>query len=102
MNPARDTARFSAIAAKVRANEPLALEDGVFLYGYPDLLALGSEKKQSPATPRSTLVQTPRTSPHREKAVAEFNPEAVNRALPPVPGFRAAPTTFGTSAGYPL
>ena len=34
--------RFDAIAAKVDAGEPLTLDDGVFLYRYPDLLALGS------------------------------------------------------------
>lgn len=37
-----DSARFSAIADKVHAREPLSLEDGVFLYRYPDLLAVGS------------------------------------------------------------
>jgi aminodeoxyfutalosine synthase len=37
-----DRSRFNAIANKVRANEPLSAEDGVFLYHYPDLLALGS------------------------------------------------------------
>ena len=39
---AKDTTRFATIAAKVRANEPLDLEDGVFLYTYPDLLAVGA------------------------------------------------------------
>jgi aminodeoxyfutalosine synthase len=37
-----DRSRFSAIADKVRNNEPLNSEDGVFLYHYPDLLALGA------------------------------------------------------------
>jgi aminodeoxyfutalosine synthase len=34
--------RFDRIAAKVRANEPLDLDDGVFLYRYPNLLAVGA------------------------------------------------------------
>ena len=38
----KDTARFDAIAAKVREGVPLDLDDGVFLYAYPDLLALGA------------------------------------------------------------
>jgi aminodeoxyfutalosine synthase len=33
--------RFADIAAKVRAGSPLDLDDGVFLYRYPDLLAVG-------------------------------------------------------------
>lgn len=37
-----DTARFATITHKVRDGEPLSLEDGVFLYRYPDLLAVGS------------------------------------------------------------
>jgi aminodeoxyfutalosine synthase len=35
-------ARFGEIATKVRAGEPLDADDGVFLYRYPDLLALGA------------------------------------------------------------
>ena len=43
MTPLRkDKPRFDAIAAKVRANEPLDLDDGVFLYHYNDLLAVGA------------------------------------------------------------
>lgn len=38
----KDTTRFARIAAKVREGVPLDLDDGVFLYEYPDLLALGS------------------------------------------------------------
>jgi aminodeoxyfutalosine synthase len=38
----KDTARFARIAARVREGVPLELDDGVFLYEYPDLLALGS------------------------------------------------------------
>ncbi len=37
-----DSAAFATIADKVHAREPLSLEDGVFLYRYPDLLAVGS------------------------------------------------------------
>lgn len=37
-----DSATLSTIQDKVRAGEPLSLEDGVFLYRYPDLLAVGS------------------------------------------------------------
>ncbi|PRQ07206.1 aminofutalosine synthase MqnE [Enhygromyxa salina] len=37
----KDTTRFAQIAAKVREGQPLDLDDGVFLYRYPDLLALG-------------------------------------------------------------
>ena len=37
-----DQARFTEIAKKVRDRTPLSLEDGVFLYRYPDLLAVGS------------------------------------------------------------
>ncbi len=37
-----DRQRFSTITSKVRDRVPLDLEDGVFLYHYPDLLALGS------------------------------------------------------------
>jgi aminodeoxyfutalosine synthase len=37
-----DRQRFSTITAKVRDRVPLDLDDGVFLYRYPDLLALGS------------------------------------------------------------
>ncbi|MEM9460210.1 MAG: aminofutalosine synthase MqnE [Myxococcota bacterium] len=33
---------FRAIEDKVRAGEPLSFEDGVFLYRYPDLLAVGT------------------------------------------------------------
>lgn len=39
---AKDRARFDQIAEKVRANEPLDAEDGLFLYTYPDLLAVGA------------------------------------------------------------
>jgi aminodeoxyfutalosine synthase len=42
MTRRKDTARFASIAAKVREGVPLELADGVFLYEYPDLLALGS------------------------------------------------------------
>ncbi|HVI04169.1 MAG TPA: aminofutalosine synthase MqnE [Enhygromyxa sp.] len=42
MTRRKDTARFASIAAKVREGVPLELDDGVFLYEYPDLLALGS------------------------------------------------------------
>ncbi len=44
MNDAIPTprARFDAIAAKVRAGTPLDADDGVFLYRYPDLLAVGA------------------------------------------------------------
>ena len=38
----KDTARFSVIAQKVRNEEPLTAEDGLFLYEYPDLLAVGA------------------------------------------------------------
>jgi aminodeoxyfutalosine synthase len=38
----RDTARFDGVAAKVRGGEPLDLDDGVFLYRWPDLLAVGA------------------------------------------------------------
>jgi aminodeoxyfutalosine synthase len=37
-----DKTRFATIAAKVRDGVDLDLDDGVFLYRYPDLLALGS------------------------------------------------------------
>lgn len=40
--PHKDRARFGRIAAKVREGEPLDLDDGVFLYRYPDLLAVGA------------------------------------------------------------
>jgi aminodeoxyfutalosine synthase len=40
--PAKDRARFAAITEKVRAGEALDLDDGVFLYTYPDLLAVGA------------------------------------------------------------
>jgi aminodeoxyfutalosine synthase len=46
----RDRERFERIANKVRAELPLDLDDGVFLYRYPDLLALGSlanEKREA-------------------------------------------------------
>ncbi len=39
---AADTTRFAQIRDKVRAREPLTHDDGVFLYRYPDLLALGA------------------------------------------------------------
>lgn len=42
MTSATHSARFDAIAQKVRAREPLTHEDGVALYRHPDLLALGS------------------------------------------------------------
>ena len=38
----KDTARFAQIADKVRAAEPLTADDGLFLYRYPDLLAVGA------------------------------------------------------------
>jgi len=37
-----DRRRFAGISEKALAGVPLDLEDGVFLYRYPDLLALGS------------------------------------------------------------
>ncbi len=40
--PAKDTRRFHQIAEKAREGAPLSLEDGVFLYRYPDLLAVGA------------------------------------------------------------
>jgi aminodeoxyfutalosine synthase len=42
MTHRKDTARFNGIADKVREGVPLDLDDGVFLYAYPDLLALGA------------------------------------------------------------
>ncbi len=42
MTPSKDKARFGRIADKVRAGAPLDLDEGVFLYHYGDLLALGS------------------------------------------------------------
>ncbi len=39
---AADTTRFAQIRDKVRARVPLTQDDGVFLYRYPDLLALGA------------------------------------------------------------
>lgn len=42
--------RFESIQQKVRAQDPLSAEDGVFLYHYPDFLALGAladEKRKS-------------------------------------------------------
>ena len=42
MTAPTDSARFRAITDKVRSDEPLSLEDGVFLYRHPDLLAVGS------------------------------------------------------------
>jgi aminodeoxyfutalosine synthase len=42
MTHRKDTARFARIATKVREGVPLELDDGVFLYAYPDLLALGA------------------------------------------------------------
>lgn len=38
--------RFETIREKITANNPLDHEDGVFLYHYPDLLALGSLANQ--------------------------------------------------------
>src|SRR5690606_12768689 len=38
----KDTARFSMIAQKVRNEQPLSAQDGLFLYEYPDLLAVGA------------------------------------------------------------
>ncbi len=38
----RDTRRFANIADKVRHEAPLDQDDGVFLYHYPDLLAVGA------------------------------------------------------------
>lgn len=43
-------AQFAQIREKVRANEPLSAEDGVFLYHYPRLLELGmlaNEKREA-------------------------------------------------------
>ena len=40
--PTKDVRRFHAISEKVRAGAPLDLDDGVFLYRYPDLLAVGA------------------------------------------------------------
>ncbi len=37
----RQLGRFAEIATKVRAGVPLELDEGAFLYRYPDLLALG-------------------------------------------------------------
>lgn len=37
-----DAARFDEITRKVRDRTPLSHDDGVFLYGYPDLLAVAS------------------------------------------------------------
>lgn len=42
MTRIKDTGRFEAIARKVRSGTPLDMADGVFLYRYPDLLALGA------------------------------------------------------------
>lgn len=42
MTPTSPRDRFASIAAKVRAQQPLDADDGVFMYRYPDLLALGS------------------------------------------------------------
>jgi aminodeoxyfutalosine synthase len=42
MKHSKDTTRFAQITAKVREGQPLDLDDGVFLYRYGDLLALGS------------------------------------------------------------
>jgi aminodeoxyfutalosine synthase len=42
ITPNTDKPRFDRIAAKVRAGEPLDLDDGVFLYHYRDLLAIGA------------------------------------------------------------
>ncbi len=41
-NISKDKPRFDRIAAKVRLGEPLDLDDGVFLYHYGDLLAVGA------------------------------------------------------------
>jgi len=38
----KDRKRFETIAAKARAGEPLDHDEGVFLYRYPDLLAVGA------------------------------------------------------------
>ena len=38
-----DTTRFAQIRDKVRARVPLTHDDGVFLYRYPNLLALGGK-----------------------------------------------------------
>ena len=40
--PTRDIRRFATIADKVRNGVDLDLDDGVFLYRYPDLLAVGA------------------------------------------------------------
>ncbi len=42
MTTRTDTERFSTITDKVHASEPLSFDDGMFLYRYPDLLAVGS------------------------------------------------------------
>ncbi len=42
MTSPSDSARFSTLTEKVHASEPLSFDDGVFLYRYPDLLAVGS------------------------------------------------------------
>jgi aminodeoxyfutalosine synthase len=50
MKNAKDTQRFDAIANKVRSGISLDANDGIFLYKYPDLLALGAlanEKRES-------------------------------------------------------
>jgi aminodeoxyfutalosine synthase len=41
MKHPKDTTRFAQITAKVREGQALDLDDGVFLYRYPDLLAVG-------------------------------------------------------------
>lgn len=41
MKHPKDTTRFATITAKVREGQALDLDDGVFLYRYPDLLAVG-------------------------------------------------------------
>ncbi len=45
-----DANNFQTIRQKIQSGEPLSREDGVFLYRYPDLLALGSlanEKREA-------------------------------------------------------
>lgn len=46
MPTATDSARFADIAKKVEQQQPLSFDDGVFLYHYPDLLAVGSLANQ--------------------------------------------------------
>jgi hypothetical protein len=59
----RDIRRFATIADKVRNGVDLDLDDGVFLYRYPDLLAVGALPTSSASactatTPSSTSTST--------------------------------------------